>query len=83
MMEPGLYNMDCMDAMKQFPDGFFDLAVVDPPYGDGGENIGGGATVWGIVRPIQGGTGSASASTGTRPRISRGGITGKTSIIWA
>lgn len=42
MMEPGLYNMDCMDAMKQFPDGFFDLAVVDPPYGDGGENIGGG-----------------------------------------
>ena len=41
-MEPGLYNMDCMEAMKQFPDGFFDLAVVDPPYGDGGENIGGG-----------------------------------------
>lgn len=22
-----------MDAMKQFPDGFFDLAIVDPPYG--------------------------------------------------
>jgi len=32
-MPPGLYNMDCMAAMKQFPDGFFDLAVVDPPYG--------------------------------------------------
>ena len=32
-------NMDCMDYMKQFPDKFFDLAVVDPPYGinmDGG-----------------------------------------------
>lgn len=28
-----LYNMDCMEGMKQFPDGFFDLAVVDPPYG--------------------------------------------------
>jgi len=32
-MPPGLYNMDCMAAMKQFPDKFFDLAVVDPPYG--------------------------------------------------
>lgn len=32
-------NMDCMEFMKQFPDKFFDLAVVDPPYGinmDGG-----------------------------------------------
>jgi site-specific DNA-methyltransferase (adenine-specific) len=27
------YNMDCMEAMKQFPDNAFDLAVVDPPYG--------------------------------------------------
>lgn len=42
MLEPGFYNMDCMEGMKQFPDGFFDLAVVDPPYGDGGQNIGGG-----------------------------------------
>lgn len=25
--------MDCMDAMREFPDGYFDLAVVDPPYG--------------------------------------------------
>ena len=29
-------NMDCMDAMKEFPDKYFDLAVVDPPYGIGG-----------------------------------------------
>jgi len=29
------FNMDCMEAMKQFPDKYFDLAVVDPPYGDG------------------------------------------------
>lgn len=28
-------NRDCMDALKEFPDGFFDLAIVDPPYGDG------------------------------------------------
>ena len=27
--------MDCMEAMKTFPDKFFDLAVVDPPYGIG------------------------------------------------
>jgi DNA modification methylase len=31
----GFYNMDCMEGMKQFPDKFFDLAIVDPPYGIG------------------------------------------------
>lgn len=30
-----VYNMDCMEGMKQYPDKFFDLAVVDPPYGIG------------------------------------------------
>lgn len=30
------YNMDCMELMKRYPDGYFDLAVVDPPYGGGG-----------------------------------------------
>lgn len=29
-----LYNQDCMEAMKQMPDKAFDLAIVDPPYGD-------------------------------------------------
>jgi site-specific DNA-methyltransferase (adenine-specific) len=28
-----LFNMDCMEAMKQMPDKAFDLAIVDPPYG--------------------------------------------------
>lgn len=28
-------NMDCMEAMKEMSDNAFDLAVVDPPYGDG------------------------------------------------
>lgn len=35
------YNMDCMAAMKKIPDKYFDLAVVDPPYGrkeHGGRN---------------------------------------------
>ena len=27
------FNRDCMEAMREFPDNFFDLAVVDPPYG--------------------------------------------------
>ena len=35
MIESGFYNTDCMDGMKQFPDKFWDLAIVDPPYGIG------------------------------------------------
>lgn len=27
------YNMDCMEYMRTIPEKFFDLAVVDPPYG--------------------------------------------------
>ena len=30
-----LNNMDCMEGMKQFPDKYFELAIVDPPYGIG------------------------------------------------
>ena len=30
-----VYNMDCMEYMKSIPDKFFELAVVDPPYGIG------------------------------------------------
>lgn len=33
------YNMDCMEGMREFPDGYFDLAVVDPPYGDAGQDF--------------------------------------------
>ena len=33
------YNIDCMKYMKDCPDKFFDLAIVDPPYGGtGNEN---------------------------------------------
>ena len=28
-----VYNMDCMEYMRSMPDKFFELAVVDPPYG--------------------------------------------------
>ena len=30
-----LYNCDCMEYMKDIPDKYFDLAIVDPPYGIG------------------------------------------------
>lgn len=41
MLDFGFYNMDCMEGMKEFPDKYFDLAIVDPPYGIGlkGENV--------------------------------------------
>jgi len=31
-----VYLMDCVEGMKHYPDKYFDLAVVDPPYGIGG-----------------------------------------------
>jgi site-specific DNA-methyltransferase (adenine-specific) len=36
-----IYNEDCLTAMKAMPDKFYDLAIVDPPYGigeDGAKN---------------------------------------------
>lgn len=33
VLDFGYYNMDCMDGMKEFPDKYFDLAIVDPQYG--------------------------------------------------
>lgn len=33
-----VYNLDCMEGMKGFPDKFFDLAIVDPEYGIGISN---------------------------------------------
>lgn len=46
-----VYNCDCMEILRASPDGAFDLAVVDPPYGDAG-----GVTL----------TGSEGGSTVTR-----------------
>jgi len=30
-----MYHADCMEVMKRYPDEYFDLAIVDPPYGSG------------------------------------------------
>jgi len=39
-MESVTFNEDCMAGMARYPDKYFDLAIVDPPYGigeDGGD----------------------------------------------
>jgi site-specific DNA-methyltransferase (adenine-specific) len=39
-----LYNMDCMEGMKDIPDKYFELAIVDPPYGIGDKKLTQGGT---------------------------------------
>ena len=68
MLDFGFYNMDCMDGMRQFPDKYFDLAIVDPPYGDGG-----------VLTDMQTASGSESGLTATS-RINRGGVAWETEI---
>lgn len=41
MLDFEFYNCDCMEGMKQFPDKYFELAIVDPPYGIGDKFKGG------------------------------------------
>lgn len=63
-MENIAYNVDCMEYMRTLPDKAFDLAVVDPPYGDAlGDNGGGGVL----------GTDSAEYLTSTKSRVRRTG----------
>ena len=38
-----VHLMDCIEGMKQYPDNYFDLAVVDPPYGLGKRTTDGGS----------------------------------------
>ena len=34
-----VFNEDCMEVMKRYPDNHFDLAIVDPPYGINAPNM--------------------------------------------
>ena len=34
-MQNIVYNKDCIEGMKEYPDKYFDLSIVDPPYGLG------------------------------------------------
>ncbi len=71
MLDYGFYNMDCLEGMKQYPNKYFDLAVVDPPYGSG-LTEGGGCAGWfsKYHQDFESGggtiTGSAAGSTGTK-----------------
>lgn len=57
------YNADCMEVMRQYPDKYFDLAIVDPPYGSGG-----GVHLSAVTEQ-----GSAGISTDTRTIARTGG----------
>lgn len=80
-MNNQVFNRDCLDAMREYPDNAFDLAVVDPPYG-AGFTQGGGCQGWfakyhqeddsqivNVERErerARNGTGSAEGSTDTK-----------------
>jgi site-specific DNA-methyltransferase (adenine-specific) len=51
-MTSHIENIDCMEFMRQFPNKYFDLAVVDPPYGIGAakEKPHNGWKDWGIKK---------------------------------
>lgn len=46
-----LYNMNCVEGMKHYPDNYFDLAICDPPYGIGLVKTENGS--WGIRKQEQ------------------------------
>ena len=45
-MKSEAFNMDCLEYMRTLPDNAFDLAVCDPPYGDGLHAEDGGGKGW-------------------------------------
>lgn len=38
-MENTVFNIDCMELMKKYPNNYFDLAIIDPPYGINAPNM--------------------------------------------
>lgn len=53
-----VYNMDCMEYMRSMPDKFFELAVVDPPYG-------GQIPRYGVEKDLVNGSAAISRTGGT------------------
>ena len=47
-----LYNLDCMEGMREIPDKFFHLAIVDVPYGIGAGNYKRGGTQYGNAKAV-------------------------------
>jgi site-specific DNA-methyltransferase (adenine-specific) len=48
-----VYNEDCMIGMARYPDKFFDLAIVDPPYGIGNFWEGGDTSAQGKIKRMR------------------------------
>lgn len=85
------YRMDCMEYMRGLPDNAFDLAVVDPPYGDGNSQ-----SVHAERERERPGSTTDSAAGGTATKKynrfgqrfdkyknpTGGGITGRTNTTW-
>lgn len=38
-MTSEVFNRDCLEVMRSYPKKYFDLAVVDPPYGINAPNM--------------------------------------------
>lgn len=78
-------NGDCMEYLKEFPDNYFSLALVDPPYGGGLCEGGGCMGRWEkyhqntetpeILGGESVGTDSVKGSTGTNKSVTRTGGT--------
>lgn len=65
-----------MDGMKEFPDKFFDLAVVDPPYGDANASDGCGVAWQAEIPP------RCTSSGGMSENRTERGVT-RTGGTWA
>lgn len=57
-MDSRVFNTDCLEAMKNYPDKYFELAIVDPPFGIGnfvqtGGNVRGKKVTWNEETPSQ------------------------------
>ena len=76
MLDAGFYCMDCMEGMAAFPDGVFDLAVVDPPYGIGADRYKNGS---GASKDK--GMKYGSAVRSRRQRVNGGGGTLKNRVL--
>ena len=74
MLDFGFYNMDCLEGMRQFPDNYFELAIVDPPYGDGGGYLDERNEVRTTIRQIPRTGFRGKTYPGGSPDTNRGGV---------
>ena len=69
---------DCMDFMAQFPDKFFDLAIVDPPYGLGDSVVNSG----GRFKRYENKSGNWDTATPTKEYFTELERVSQNQIIW-